>query len=390
MGFEGNLSSVSFADILQLLGMGKKTGTLFIERDENRKEVCFKEGSIIWATSNNDAELLENSLLKQSKLTKDDLIKAKEVMELTSKSLPSTLVFLGLMPKEQVAEMMMKHIENLIYEVFSWEDGAFVFKDKELPDTEQVINALNTMSILMEGTRRIDEWNRIRNTLPRENTVMKVVQNGLDQNEEVRLSSSEARILSLIDGQRSIEEIKDRSPFDDLETSRSIYGLMMAGIITTSGTKESTKAKIDERKKVTQIMVRVYSATLEIVREELNQKLGKAGDRAIISAYEEAAKSHPVLENVTVSQDGKFDFVNFVTLSERLPEESRIHIMSSGLASLLDSCLEKTISSVGMRQMKASLSRIISKIGDLLTENKDLLKKFSVYEDLFRVLQIKK
>ncbi|MCK5833268.1 DUF4388 domain-containing protein [bacterium] len=390
MGFEGNLSSVSFADILQLLGMGKKTGTLFIEKGESKKDICFKEGSIIWATSNSDLELLENSLLKQKKITREDLIKAKEVMELTSKNLPSTLVFLGLLTKEEVAEIMMKHVENIIYEVFSWEDGAFVFKDKELPNSEHVINALNTMSILMEGTRRIDEWNRIRNTLPRENTIMKVIQNGIDQKEEVRLTPVEVRALSLIDGQRSIEEIKDKSPFDDLDTSRAIYGLMISGLITTSGTKESIKTKINERKNVVNIMIKVYSGAFEIIRDEQISKIGKAGEKSMVGAYKDILKSHSVLENITVSQDGKFEFVNFVTLSSRLPEESKIHIMSSGLAGLLEKCLGKMISSVGTRQMKSGLSKIITQIGQTLTDNKEILKKYGIYEDLFRVLQVNK
>ncbi len=390
MGFEGNLSSVGFADILQLLAMGKKTGTLFIERGESKKDICFKEGSIIWATSNNDLELLENNLLKQNKIQKGDLVKAKEVMELTGKNLPSTLVFLGLMTKEEIAEMMMKHVENIIYEIFSWDDGAFVFKDKELPDTEQVINALNTMSILMEGTRRIDEWNRIRNTIPRENTIMKVVQSNLNQNDEVRLTSTEARILSLIDGQRSIEEIKEKSPIDELESARAIYGLMMSGLITTSGTKESTKGKFEEKKTAVNIMIKVYIAIFEIIHEEISIKIGKAGEKTMINAFKEASKSHPVLNNLAVTPDGRYDFINFATLSERLPEESRIHIMSSGLAGLLDSCFEKLGSSVGSRQVKSCLSKIINRIGVTLTDNKELLRKYSIYEDLFRVLQINK
>ena len=390
MGFEGNLSSVGFADILQLLAMGKKTGTLFIERDESKKDICFKEGSIIWATSNSDTELLENNLLKQNRILKDDLVKAKEVMELTSKTLPSTLVFLGLLTKEEVAEIMMKHVEYIIYEVFNWTDGSFVFKDNELPDNEHVINALNTMSILMEGTRRIDEWNRIRNALPRENTIMKMVQSGLEQTDEVRLTAAEARVLSLTDGQRSIEEIKEKSPFDELETSRAIYGLMMSGLIATAGSKESKKVKIEEKKRLLQIIVHVYGTSFDIIRDELTKKMGNVSDNIMLSAYQQALKSHPVLENITATKEGGYDFVNFATLAERLPKEGRIYIISSGLAELLRIILEKTRSSLGNRQLKVILSIILSKVGEELTENKVLLRKYTVYEDFFRVLQINK
>ena len=311
-------------------------------------------------------------------------------MELTSKNLPSTLVFLGLLTKEEVAEIMMKHVEYIIYEVFNWTEGSFVFKDNELPDNEHVINALNTMSILMEGTRRIDEWNRIRNALPRENTIMKMVQSGLEQTDEVRLTAAEARVLSLTDGQRSIEEIKEKSPFDELETSRAIYGLMMSGLITTAGSKESKKVKIEEQKRLLQIILRVYGTSFDIIRDELTKKMGNVSDNIMLSAYQQALKSHPVLENMTATKEGGYDFVNFATLAERLPKEGRIYIISSGLAELLRIILEKTRSSLGNRQLKVILSIILSKVGEELTENKVLLRKYSVYEDFFRVLQINK
>ena len=387
MGFQGNLDSVSFADILQLLAMGKKTGTLVIERQDSRKEICFKDGSIIWATSNSEDDLMENQMLKQGRITKQDLIKAKEVMELTSKDLPSTLVFLGLFKKEDVADIMLKHVEAIIYDVFGWDHGAFVFKDNELPDSQFVMNALNTMNILMEGTRRIDEWTRIRSALPPDNTVLQVTPSALSQSEEIRLSPAEAQILSLIDGDRSLEEIKEKSPFGELDTAHALYGLKMAGLIRKAGVKESKKAVIAEQKRLLQITVRLYDIFFEIVREAMTSKLGKGAAKKLINAYKEVSKTHEILEHIDVADDGKFGFVNFLTLVERLPESSRIHLVSGGLSALLAHVLDAVQNTVGGRQKKQILSQAIVETEELITENSELLKKYGVYSDLTRIIQ---
>ena len=61
--------------------------------------------------------------------------------------------------------------------------------------------------------------------------------------------------------------------------------------------------------------------------------------------------------------------------------------MSSGLAALLSKLIDKISSSVGRKQKKRILSVVVEEIGSLLTNNADMLKKYGVYQDLYRVIQ---
>ena len=75
MSLSGNLKTVSFPDILQLLATGKKTGILEVKTSTRQKEVAFKSGNIIYASSVNTTEdLLGNMLLHRGKITKTDLV----------------------------------------------------------------------------------------------------------------------------------------------------------------------------------------------------------------------------------------------------------------------------------------------------------------------------
>ena len=51
MSLSGNLKTVSFPDILQLLATGKKAGILECRTSSRQKEVAFRDGNIIFASS---------------------------------------------------------------------------------------------------------------------------------------------------------------------------------------------------------------------------------------------------------------------------------------------------------------------------------------------------
>ena len=71
MSLSGNLKTVSFPDILQLLSTGKKTGILSVETATRKKEVAFKDGNIVHAASVNSSEdLLGNMLVNRGRISK--------------------------------------------------------------------------------------------------------------------------------------------------------------------------------------------------------------------------------------------------------------------------------------------------------------------------------
>ncbi|HPI32739.1 MAG TPA: DUF4388 domain-containing protein, partial [candidate division Zixibacteria bacterium] len=96
MSLSGNLKTVSFPDILQLLATGKKTGLLEIRTASRQKEVAFRDGNIIHASSVNSAEdLLGQMLLNRGRLSKKDLDRAITLHKQTGRQLGTTLIDMG-------------------------------------------------------------------------------------------------------------------------------------------------------------------------------------------------------------------------------------------------------------------------------------------------------
>jgi len=388
MGFQGNLKSLSFPDLLQLLTMGKKTGTLNITMGDKVKEIYFKEGHIIYANSSTSEDMLENILLKKAKITRDELKKAKEVQQITGKGLPSTLVYLNLMRKEDVSEIVRAQVEEIVFSLFSWPEGDFSFEDGRLPDTDYMVTALNTMNILMEGTRRIDEWARIRKNLPPGNTVLRMVPTVFSQQTEIRLTPEEAQVLSFIDGDRSIEEIKEKSPADELSTAKAIYSLLMSGFVQKVGVKESkAKAKAEEGE-LFDVLVKLYSTTYNTLKEIMEEKLGRASGKIISKCYKKIRKHYPIIENLNIDKEGEIDFNNFIELTSNLPPESRIHESSIGLSAFFEEIISSAYSMLGSKIKDQIIEEIKSNTKDIINPRMEMLRRSGVYTDFIRIQQL--
>src|SRR5512140_1700531 len=167
MSLSGNLRTVSFPDILQLLATGKKTGILECRTSSRQKEVAFKDGNIIYASSVNSSEdLLGNMLLKRGKISKADLERAFTLHKQTGRQLGTTLIDLDLFEREEIASVLKMQIEEIVYNMFSWREGDFIFHENAAPKNVPFLIELSSISVSMEGSRRIDEWTEIQKVIP--------------------------------------------------------------------------------------------------------------------------------------------------------------------------------------------------------------------------------
>ncbi|RKZ29024.1 hypothetical protein DRQ29_00885 [bacterium] len=386
MSFQGNLKSVSFPDVLQLLTLSKKTGTLKLTQNQTEKKVYLKNGAIIFAESNLLEDNFDNLLLSTGLITLEELQKARKVQELTGKDLPSTLVYLNLVGKEKIAELSRRYVENIVFSLFSWEDGDFIFEEGKLPDTDIIVSSLNTMNILMEGTRRIDEWTRIRNAIPPDAAVLQVASDVLAQMKEIKLSPVETLVLSLVDGERCIAEMRDKSSLDQLTFAKSLYNLISAGVVRQIGIKEYTQKPEIEQKTALELSTAIYNLAFDLVLDTIKKKMGKTGQKVIMNTYKKFKPKYKVLEFLTVRDDASYDFSNFVEMCSQIPIETRIHEVSTGLSNFLRELLNSITGTIGIKQKEFLSKQIIESVQPLLQENEELLKKFGLYDDFMRTL----
>jgi hypothetical protein len=242
MGLSGNLQTMLPGDLLQWLSLGQKTGTLVITNKRVEKKIFFQRGRVISSASNDPREYLGQFLMSHGYITEPELKKAMEVQQQSRILLGKILVMIDVITEPDLQRFMRLKAEEEIYDIFLWNDGDFYFIDDELPQMEMIPLQVDVTGIIMEGTRRVDEWTRIRETIPNE-AVIPVPLKDIDASD---LEEVEEPIVRAIDGKRTIAEIVLESRSSAFTVSSTVSALVRHGFVKLVDPTTSKMAKLAE------------------------------------------------------------------------------------------------------------------------------------------------
>lgn len=180
--FSGSIQDMAIVDLLQTFEVSRKTGVVHLTNPTQQAEIWFREGKIV------DAEL-------------------------------------GRLRGEEA-----------IYRALVWNEAEFVVEFG--PVQREDIVATSTQGILMEGMRRVDEWGRLLEQLPPLTTIFELdIDALLERLNEIPDELN--GILRLFDGIRTLMQVVDASPFEDLSTLSTISKLYFEGLLLPMATAPS-------------------------------------------------------------------------------------------------------------------------------------------------------
>jgi hypothetical protein len=132
----GDTQTVPLAVVLQMLQQANVTGMLAVRRDSIEKCVHFKNGEIIFATSNDGQDRLGEMLVKSGFLTREHLEKALILFrkEAGLKKIGAVLVENGFVSPKNLFAGLKTQVKDIIYSIFLWENADYRFEERISPD----------------------------------------------------------------------------------------------------------------------------------------------------------------------------------------------------------------------------------------------------------------
>jgi Domain of unknown function (DUF4388) len=242
MGVSGNLRSMQPGDLLQWLSLGQKSGTLVVTSKSVEKRIFFKAGRVISSASNSPREYLGQFLISHGYLTEEELMKAMEVQHQSGILLGKILVMIEVIGEQDLQRLMRLKAEEEIYEIFLWHDADFHFIDDELLTMEMIPLQVDVTGIIMEGTRRVDEWTRIREVVPND-TIVPIIARTIDNKD---LDEVQRTIANAIDGHRTIADIVLESRSSTFIVSSTIHTLIRSGHVRVVQAGAEKAAKVEQ------------------------------------------------------------------------------------------------------------------------------------------------
>ncbi|MCM2271877.1 MAG: DUF4388 domain-containing protein [candidate division Zixibacteria bacterium] len=389
MSLSGNLRTVSFPDILQLLATGKKTGILECKTSSRQKEVAFRDGNIIYASSVNASEdLLGNMLLKRGKLSKADLERAITLHKQTGRQLGTTLIDMDLFDKEEIGIVLKMQIEEIVYNLFSWREGEFIFHENAQPRNAPFVLDMDTMNVIMEGTRRIDEWTEIQKVLPPDDALFRIAKAPKSEDEDISLSVDEFRMLSLINGERTLPELLDMSPMGEFVTCRAFYRLIVNGLIEVAGTAVAQpQVQEDEEEVALSIIFTLYNSCFWKVRAVVDEMLGENNTRYASFLAQYRSGLTVFFPGVEPHSELAPSFDKFLATVRSMPQATRYYTLMSALDRMLTDQLVFIYDLLGTGTYRESINRVKREITGPLAQRRELVQRFGIEDTFYNTIK---
>ena len=250
MALKGNLRDFSTVQLLNLINLARKTGTLNIKKQSERASLSFKEGRLIYATLDGGGGHLAAALQKSGKITEEQAQKIKSrAGDKSDKELGLLLINAGYVSQGDVIDSVRSYVLDSVYPLFTWMDGKFYFKS-ELPTMEGFIPiSIDLENVIMEGTRRLEEWERLQEELPALDVALKFADRPRTSLRNINLNVEEWRVVSFINPRNTVRQIAQYNNMGEFQIRKIVYGLMQAGLVELvqpEGAKARAPAAADE------------------------------------------------------------------------------------------------------------------------------------------------
>jgi tetratricopeptide (TPR) repeat protein len=226
----GTIKDLSIPWLLQDIRRERLSGTAVFSRETEQRTVYFKEGDILFASSNATDERLGEFLLRKGKLTQEQFDRSSETVVRTGKKLGAVLFEMSAISAHDLVAQVKLQVRDIILKLFSWRDGAYLFNKGVLPPTDIIPLQMSTGDLIIDGVRDLD-WKPLRKSLPSLGTVLRPATDPANLFQKAHLDPDQQSVLALIDGTKKIQDICLSSGIGDFNTLKAIYVLLALRMI---------------------------------------------------------------------------------------------------------------------------------------------------------------
>ncbi len=232
MALKGNLRDFTITQLLNLINLARKTGTLMVEGPNEKVWISFKEGRLAYAQVGQEDNSLATILYKAKKISagQHKAIRAR-AGTMSDKELGLLLINANYISQQDILNSLQMHFVGIVNRLFSWVEGFFRFENDLLPPDDKITVRISLENIIIEGSRRLRELEQLKDEIPSLDMALKFTDRPGTNIRNVNLSVEEWRVVSYINPKNSMRQIARATKLNDLEIRKIVYGLIQAGLV---------------------------------------------------------------------------------------------------------------------------------------------------------------
>lgn len=210
------------------------TGRVTCTYQTHKIDLMLENGEIIGARSNDLAMRLGEILLTRGKIKVSDY--EKSVLRMLEEGIRQGQALLEsrAVDEDTLGWAIRRQTKDIVYKLFSWPRVDYAVKPlTAIAQQDRDMMPLSTHEVIVRGLKRLDDWPRIRNEFFPYKQVFAINQSiGYDDAKKIRIKADEEKVLSLVNGRRTVSEILEMSQLGGYESVRRLFAFKHARMIT--------------------------------------------------------------------------------------------------------------------------------------------------------------
>jgi hypothetical protein len=232
MALKGNLRDFTITQLLNLINLASKTGTLIIEGPNETAWISFQDGRLAYAQMRHEDNSLAAILHRSNRVSSSQYqVLKNRANGMGDKELGLLLINAGYVSKQDILTSVQAYFIDSVQRLFTWVEGMFRFENDVLPPDEKITVRVDLENLIIEGSRRMREWEQLQDEIPNLDMALKFTDRPGTPVEKLNLSVEEWKVISYINPKNSMRQIARATRMSDLEIRRIVYGLLQAGIV---------------------------------------------------------------------------------------------------------------------------------------------------------------
>ena len=148
---------------------------------------------------------LETTLYHAKKITQSQhkMIQTR-ARGMSDKELGLLLINANYITQDDILASLQTEFVGVIHRLFTWVEGLFRFENGVLPPDDKITLRISLENIIIEGSRRLREWEQLQDELPSLDIALKFTDRPGTNLRNVNLSVEEWRVVSYINPKNTI------------------------------------------------------------------------------------------------------------------------------------------------------------------------------------------
>lgn len=210
------------------------TGRVAFGRPGIEKVVFFDHGRPVFASSNEPGDRMGELLVREGKITAAQYERCQIHVAQSGRRMGEILVDFGYLKRRELLPAVRRHVEDIIYSLFSWDRGHYQVTRDDAASAERIRLSRHPASLILEGIRRKLDRTALEQLVGPASTVIEVADKdrvGTVIN-TADLAAEERGALAAFDGQADLAQVARTVGSDLADVLPLAWGLVVLGLAT--------------------------------------------------------------------------------------------------------------------------------------------------------------